>query len=124
MLKQIQSPNAPAAVGPYSQAIEAGDFIFCSGQIGIDPSTNALVEGIENQTKQVLKNLDSVLQSAGVTKKDVVKTTVYLANMDDYVTMNNVYAVFFEGHMPARATVQVTRLPKDALVEIEAIATK
>jgi 2-iminobutanoate/2-iminopropanoate deaminase len=122
-MKVIHTNNAPKAVGPYSQAIVGGDIVFCSGQIGIDPVTNMLTPTIEGQTKQALKNLAQVLQEAGTSLQNVVKTTMYLKNMGDYTQVNDIYASFFEDQKPARSTIEVARLPKDALIEIEAIAT-
>lgn len=122
MFKIIQTKKAPSAIGPYSQAIMIDDFIFCSGQIGIVPETGQLVEGIEEQTAQVMKNLKAVLVEAGASLKNIVKTTVYLKNIVDFPKMNGVYTKFFEEYKPARTTVEVSNLPKGALVEIEAIA--
>ncbi len=122
MFKIIQTKNAPSAMGPYSQAIVVDDFIFCSGQIGIEPKSGQLVEGMEKQTEQVLKNLEAVLAEAGASLKNIVKTTVYLKNIADFPKMNEVYAKFLGEHKPARATVEVANLPKGALIEIETIA--
>jgi 2-iminobutanoate/2-iminopropanoate deaminase len=121
---QIATKAAPSAIGPYSQAVKVGSFVYTSGQIGIDPATGNVVEGgVEAQTKQVLKNLEAVLVKAGSSFSKVVKTTVFLKNMDDFATMNGIYAASFgEGVMPARSAVQVGKLPKDVLVEIEAVA--
>lgn len=120
----ISSGQAPKAIGPYSQAIRAGDYVFCAGQTPIDPATNNLVEGgIEEQTRRALKNLSLVLQAAGTSLDHVVKTTVFLLDMNEFAKMNAVYAEFFPANPPARSTVQVARLPKDARVEIEVIAT-
>jgi 2-iminobutanoate/2-iminopropanoate deaminase len=120
----IHTDQAPKAIGPYSQAIRVGNLIFCSGQTPIDPATNLLIEGdIETQTRRVLQNLSAVLQTAGVSLANVVKTTVFLQDMNDFQRMNAVYAEFFPTNPPARSTVQVARLPKDARVEIELIAT-
>jgi 2-iminobutanoate/2-iminopropanoate deaminase len=125
MKKTIETKNAPAVVGPYSQAIQIGDLIFCSGQIAIDSQSNNFVDGdVKIQTKQVFKNLSAVLKEAGVSIDDVVKTTVYLQNMTDYKEMNEVYASYFKKPFPARAAVEVSKLPKEALVEIECIAVK
>ena len=121
-MKYIQTENAPKAVGPYSQAIVSNGFVFCSGQIGIDPTTNELVEGLEAQTHQVLKNLTEVLQSENCGLDHVVKTTIYLADINDYVKMNEIYGQYFSSHKPARAAFAVADLPKDALIEIEAVA--
>jgi 2-iminobutanoate/2-iminopropanoate deaminase len=119
----IQTENAPAAIGPYSQAIKAGGFVFASGQIPTDPQTGEFVAGgIAEQTEQVLKNLKAVLEAAGSSLDQVVKTTVFLADMKDFPGMNEVYATFFSGAPPARATVAAAGLPRDARVEIEAVA--
>jgi 2-iminobutanoate/2-iminopropanoate deaminase len=119
----IATPNAPAAIGPYSQAIKLGDILYTSGQIPIDPATGILVgSDITAQTTQVLKNLNAVLAAAGMTFANVVKTTVFLKDMADFAAMNAVYSQHFSGVFPARSTVQVAALPKDALVEIECIA--
>lgn len=122
MKKEIKAKNGMKAIGPYSQGITIGDFVFCSGNIGIDPKTNSLVGGIKAQTKQALTNLKSVLEAGGSDINNVLKTTVYLEDMDEFNQMNEVYATFFHTPYPARATIQVARLPKDALVEIECIA--
>ena len=120
----ISTDGAPRAIGPYSQAIRAGDLVFASGQIPIDPVTGEFVSGgIAEQTEQVLRNLTAVFEAAGVTMKQVVKTTVFLVDMDDFAAMNEVYGRFFGSEPPARATVQAARLPRDARVEIEAIAS-
>lgn len=124
VIKTISTDKAPAAVGPYSQALEVNGFVFCSGQIGIDPKTGNLVDGFENQARQVLSNLKAVLVEAGSDLNHVVKTTVYIKNMNDYPLFNKVYDEYFNDHKPARATVEVSRLPKDCLIEIEAIAVK
>ena len=119
----IATDRAPRAIGPYSQAVRAGDLVFASGQIPIDPATGEFVAGgIAEQTEQVLRNLTAVFEAAGVGMNQVVKTTVFLANMDDFTAMNEVYGRFFGAEPPARATVQAARLPRDARVEIEAIA--
>lgn len=123
MKQVIKTERAPGAIGPYSQAIRAGGFIFLSGQIPIDPQTGAFVEGgVAEQTEQVLKNLSAVLEAAGASLASVVKTTVFLADMNDFTAMNEVYGRFFVESPPARATVEAARLPRDARVEIEAIA--
>jgi 2-iminobutanoate/2-iminopropanoate deaminase len=120
---KIQTEHAPAAIGPYSQAIKAGGFVFASGQIPIDPKTGEFVAGgIGEQTERVLKNLAAVLEAAGSGLDQVVKTTVFLADMKDFGAMNEVYGRFFNGATPARATVAAAGLPRDARVEIEAIA--
>jgi 2-iminobutanoate/2-iminopropanoate deaminase len=120
----ISTDKAPGAIGPYSQAIKVGDLVFCSGQIPIDPVTGEFVsQDVAEQTKQVLKNLSAVLEAAGSGLGKVVKTTVFLADMGDFAAMNGVYAEFFSENKPARATVQAARLPRDARVEIDCIAT-
>jgi 2-iminobutanoate/2-iminopropanoate deaminase len=124
MIKPAYTDKAPKVVGPYSQAIMKGDMIFCSGQIGIDPQSGELVEGIENQTKQVMKNLEQVLIASGATFQQVVKTTIFITDMNNYTTVNEAYASFFSEHKPARSTVAVAALPKAALVEIEMIAIR
>jgi 2-iminobutanoate/2-iminopropanoate deaminase len=119
----IQTENAPAAIGPYSQAVKTNGLVFASGQIPIDPSSGQFVEGgIKEQTKQVLKNLAAVLEAAGSGLNRVIKTTVFLADMQEFAAMNEVYGEFFKDEPPARATVEAARLPRDARVEIEAIA--
>jgi 2-iminobutanoate/2-iminopropanoate deaminase len=119
----VTTEKAPGAIGPYSQAIKAGGMVFCSGQIPIDPATgNFVSESVAEQTDQVLKNLNEVLKAAGVSLDDVVKTTVFLADMNDFAEMNDVYARYFSENKPARATVQAARLPRDARVEIDCIA--
>ena len=121
----ISTTKAPAAIGPYSQAIDLGDMVITSGQLPIDPATGAFPEGIQAQTKQSLTNVKSILEAAGLTMDSVVKTTVFLSDMNNFGAMNEVYASFFsEGNYPARSAVEVARLPKDALVEIEVIAVK
>lgn len=123
MLQVVTSADAPAAIGPYSQAIMAGGFMFTSGQIPLDPKTMQVVEGgVEAQVRQVLTNVDAVLKAAGLTKESVVKTTMFLKSMEDFGTVNPIYAEFFGDHKPARSTIEVARLPKDVLVEIECIA--
>lgn len=123
MLQVVASAEAPAAIGPYSQAIMAGGFLFASGQIPLDPKTMQIVEGgVEVQIRQVLTNMSAVLKEAGLTKEDVVKTTMFLKNMEDFGKVNPIYAEFFGEHKPARSTIEVARLPKDALVEIECVA--
>ena len=119
----ISTPNAPKAIGPYSQAIRAGDFIFTAGQAGLDPSTMEIVTGgVEAETRQVLTNLKHVLEAAGSGLNHVVKTTVFLTDMANFAAMNAIYAEFFAENFPARSTVAAAGLPKGALVEIEAIA--
>jgi len=120
---RVQTQSAPAAIGPYSQAIKANGFVFASGQIPIDPATGEFVAGgIREQTEQVLKNLSEVLKAAGTSLEHVVKTTVFLADMKEFTVMNEVYAQYFKGETPARATVAAAGLPRDARVEIEAVA--
>ena len=122
--KIIATDKAPAAVGPYSQGVRVRNLIFTAGQAGLDPATGRLVEGgIEAQTRQTLKNLSAILQAAGSSLSQVVKTTVFLQDIADFQTMNRVYAELFGGHPAARSTVQVAALPLGALVEIEAVAT-
>ena len=123
MREPVSTPNAPAAIGPYSQAIRAGDLLFVSGQIPFDPATGALIEGdIAAQTHRVLKNLGAILDAAGTSFEHVVKTTVYLADMNEFAAMNEVYASYFPSPAPARATIQAARLPRDVRVEIDLIA--
>jgi len=123
MKKEIKTDKAPKAIGPYSQAVAAAGLLFCSGQIPIDPASGELVSGtIEEQTRRVLMNLGAVLEQAGCTFDDVVKATVFLQDMNDFSRMNAVYAEFFKAPFPARAAVQVARLPRDVKVEIEAVA--
>ena len=126
MKNVISTTNAPAAIGPYSQAIDCGAFLITSGQVPFDPATGVIVEGgIEEQTRQSLKNVKAILEAAGLTMDNVVKTTVFLQNMGDFAAMNAVYAEFFtEGQYPARSAVEVAALPKGALVEIETICVK
>lgn len=119
----ISTQNAPGAIGPYSQAVKTGNLVFCSGQIPIDPETGDFVsEDVAEQAEQVLKNLSAVLEAAGTSLNNVVKTTVFLADMNDFVAMNEIYAKYFSENKPARATVQAARLPRDARVEIDCIA--
>ncbi len=126
MKKEIISTGAaPAAIGPYSQAVRAGAFLFISGQLPVDPATGNLVEkDITAQTERALLNIDAILDAAGMGFEDVVKVTVFLADMNDFAAMNSIYAKFFKVEPPARAAVQVARLPKDALIEVEAVAYK
>ena len=122
-MKKISTEKAPAAIGPYSQAIIAGDNMYISGQLPIDPATGELAEAcIKCQTKQSLKNIQAILESEGLSMKNVVKTTVLMQNIGDFAAMNEVYAEFFTEECPARAAYEVAKLPKGALVEIEAIA--
>ncbi len=119
----VKTSNAPAALGPYSQAIKVGEFVYTSGQVAIDPATGEFIGGdIAEQTERVLKNVAAVLEAAGSSLDQVVKTLVFLADMNDFAAMNEVYARFFTGAPPARSTVHAARLPKDARIEIEAVA--
>ena len=120
----VSTAGAPAAIGPYSQAIAIDGLLFCSGQLGLDPATGELVEGVEAQAERSLRNLSAVLDAAGLGWADVVKTTVFLADMADFAAVNAVYARFMPDPPPARSTVQVAALPKGGLVEIEAIARR
>jgi len=124
MRETVRTDKAPAAIGPYSQAILSGGFLFCSGQIPLDPATGKMVEGgIEVQTERVLRNLAAVLEAGGASLRSVVKTTVYLVDLSDFTAMNEVYGTFFPEHPPARATIQAAKLPAGALVEIDAVAS-
>ena len=116
-MKRIATTNAPAALGPYAQAVDAGDTVYCSGQLGLDPATGALAEGVQAQTHQALKNLQAVLQEAGL-------TTVFVQDLGDFGTVNEIYGAYFHGGFPARSCVQIAALPKGALVEIECIAVR
>ena len=120
----INAKNAPAAVGPYVHAVKVGDFLYTSGQLGLEPETGAMPEGVEAQTHLSLKNLGAILSEAGLSYQDVIKTTVFLQDMNDFGTVNAIYADYFKGEAPARSCVQVAKLPKGGLVEIEAIAVK
>lgn len=123
MAQVVATKDAPQAIGPYSQAIKVGGFLFTSGQIAIDPATSQVIEGdIAAQTDRVMKNLAAILKAGGLSLQRVVKTTVFLKSMGDFATMNEVYGKHFGEHRPARSTVEVARLPKDVLVEIEVIA--
>lgn len=121
-MKEIKTTNAPGAIGPYSQAIEVNGLVYTSGQIGIDPATGAIVEGVEAQAHQVCRNLTALLEAAGTSMDNVVKTTVFIKDMNDFGTVNGIYAQYFTEPYPARSCVEVARLPKDVLVEIEVIA--
>jgi 2-iminobutanoate/2-iminopropanoate deaminase len=124
MRQAVSTEAAPSAIGPYSQAIRAGSLLFVSGQVPIDPATGAIVDGdIAAQTRRVLQNVGAILDAAGVSFDHVVRTTVFLTDMNDFAAMNEVYATCFSSPAPARATVQVSRLPKDARVEIDVIAS-
>jgi 2-iminobutanoate/2-iminopropanoate deaminase len=123
MRQPVSTDEAPKAIGPYSQAIRAGQFLFLSGQVGFDPATGQLVSGgISEQTHRVLQNVGAILSAAGLSLDHVVKTTVFLADMNDFAAMNDVYASYFKSPAPARSTVQAARLPRDARVEIEVVA--
>ena len=122
MKETVATDRAPGAIGPYSQAVKAGGLVFVSGQLPIDPATGAFPATIEEQTRQSLENCKAVLAAAGAAMENVIKTTVFLSDMNNFAAMNGVYATFFEGACPARSAVEVARLPKDALVEIECIA--
>ena len=121
-MKEIKTTKAPGAIGPYSQAIEVNGLVYTSGQIGIDPATGAIVEGLEAQAEQVFTNLSELLKAAGSDMSKVVKTTVFIKNMNDFAAINAVYAKFFTEPFPARSCVEVARLPKDVLLECEVIA--
>jgi len=124
-IRVVKTYDAPEAIGPYSQAIESNGFLFLSGQIAIDPSTNQIVgNNIESQTRQIFKNIKAVLKAAGTKMSNVVKCTVFMTDLNDFSKLNKLYEEEFEGHRPARSTVQVGRLPKDVLIEIECIAVK
>ena len=124
MRTAVHSDSAPTAIGPYSQAIRVGQLLFVSGQVALDPETGALVQGdVATQTHSVLRNLKSILEAAGASLDDVVRTTVFLADLNDFAAMNGVYATYFTPPAPARSTIQVARLPKDARVEIDLIAS-
>ncbi|MCF6096535.1 RidA family protein [Thermovorax subterraneus] len=123
MKEVIKTDMAPKAIGPYSQAIMVGDFLFASGQIAINPATGEIVEGgIEAQTRQVMENVKNILQAAGMDFSNVIKTTVFITNMDDFGKVNEIYATYFGENPPARSCVEVSRLPKGALIEVEVIA--
>jgi 2-iminobutanoate/2-iminopropanoate deaminase len=125
MKKIVATNNAPQAIGPYSQAIQYGDFLFVSGQIAIDPQTGSIIEGdIEAQTEQVLKNMSAIITEAGMSIQNTVKCTCFLKDMNDFVPFNAVYENYFSENPPARETVEVARLPKDVLVEVSAICGK
>ena len=118
----INTPNAPVAIGPYSQGVKVGNLIFTSGQLPLNPQSGELVSDIEGATQQSLNNIQAILESAGTTMDKIVKTVVFLRDMNDFAAMNAVYATYFPSNPPARSAVQVARLPKDAILEIEAIA--
>jgi endoribonuclease L-PSP, putative len=120
--KIVNTPNAPAAIGPYSQGVKVGNLIFTSGQIPLNPQSGELVADIEGATKQSLDNVKAILESEGVSMDSVIKTVVFLRDMNDFAAMNAVYSTYFSNNPPARSAVQVARLPKDAIIEIEAVA--
>ncbi len=122
--KIISTTNAPAAIGPYSQAVESNGFVFASGQIPIDPATGNIPEGIEAQAKQALTNVRNLIEAAGLTLDNVVKTSVFIRNMDDFARVNEIYSTYFTKDFPARSCVEVSRLPKDVLIEVEVIAAR
>jgi 2-iminobutanoate/2-iminopropanoate deaminase len=123
MRSAISTPDAPKAIGPYSQGIRAGELVFTAGQVAFDPATQQIINGdVAAQTDRVLKNLSAILKAGGCSMRDVVRCTVFLKSMDDFAAMNEVYGKYFEEPYPARSTVEVRRLPKDVLVEIDAIA--
>jgi len=124
MTKVVKTNKAPGAIGPYSQGIDLGNMIFFSGQIPLDPETGEMPEGIEAQTKRALENVKGLLESQGLDFSNVVKTTVFLQSMDDFATMNGIYAQYFVEPYPARSAVEVAKLPKGALIEVEVIAIK
>ena len=123
-MTHVSTPNAPAAIGPYSQAVDTGSTVYCSGQLGLDPATGNLAEGVQAQTHQALKNLQAVLNEAGMSLDNVVKTTVFVQDLADFGTVNEIYGTYFHGGFPARSCVQIAALPKNALVEIECIAVR
>jgi len=122
--KVISTNNAPGAIGPYSQAIEVNGFVFASGQVPFVPATGEIPEGIEAQARQALTNVKSIMEAAGLTMANIVKTTVFIKDMNDFAKVNEVYATFFTGEYPARSCVEVARLPKDVLIEVEVIAAR
>ena len=123
-MKIIQTNNAPAAVGPYSQAVETDNFVFASGQIAHNPATGEMAEGIEAQAHQALKNAQAVIAASGAKWENVIKTTVFITNIDDFGKVNEIYATYFKQPYPARSCVEVSKLPKGALIEVEVIAAK
>ncbi|MBT9673212.1 reactive intermediate/imine deaminase [Gemmiger formicilis] len=123
-MTHVSTPNAPAALGPYSQAVDTGSTVYCIGQLGLDPATGNLADGVQAQTHQALKNLQAVLNEAGLSLDNVVKTTVFVQDLADFGTVNEIYGTYFHGGFPARSCVQIAALPKNALVEIECIAVR
>lgn len=124
MKKVISTTNAPAAIGPYSQAVEVNGFVYASGQIPINPATGEIPEGIEAQAKQALTNVKGLMEACNLSMADIVKTSVFIKDMNDFAKVNEVYATFFEDNYPARSCVEVARLPKDVLIEVEVIAAR
>lgn len=124
MKQVISTSNAPAAIGPYSQAIEVNGMVYTSGQIPVNPATGEIADSIEGQARQVMENVKNLLEAAGTSMGNVVKTTVFIKNMNDFGKINEIYAEYFEGACPARSCVEVARLPKDVLMEMEAVAVK
>jgi 2-iminobutanoate/2-iminopropanoate deaminase len=124
MKKIIHTNQAPEAIGPYAQAVEIDSFIYTSGQIGLDPATGEMVEGLENQTHQVMRNVTAILEAAEVDTGNIIKAMIFLQNMDDFSVVNEIYASYLESPYPARSAVEVARMPKGALVEVEVIAKK
>lgn len=123
-MKAISTPKAPAAIGPYSQAVQSGNLLFVSGQLGIDPQSGNMVEGFEAQARLVFSHLQAILEAAGMSFANVVKASVFLKDMNDFALLNEIYAGYFEAPFPAREAIQVARLPKDGLVEISVMAVK
>ena len=121
-MKEIKTNKAPAAIGPYSQAIAVGDMVFTSGQIPVNPETGEIPEGVKVQAEQVFSNLKNLLEEAGTSLANVIKTTVFIKNMEDFQSINEIYASYFTAPFPARSCVEVARLPKDVLLEVEAVA--
>ncbi len=124
MKQVISTSNAPAAIGPYSQAIEVNGMVYTSGQIPVNPATGEIADSIEGQARQVMENVKNLLEAAGTSMRNVVKTTVFIKDMNDFGKINEIYAEYFEGACPARSCVEVARLPKDVLMEMEAVAVK
>lgn len=123
-MKVLHTDQAPVAIGPYSQAIDTGSLVFCSGQIGLDPQTGEMKEGLDAQITQICANIDAVLAAAGLTKQNIVKTTIFVVDMNDFPRVNELYGTYVGDHKPARSTVGVASLPKGAVVEIEVLASR
>ena len=123
MKEVISTKNAPGAIGPYSQGIKVGNLVFTSGQIPLNPANGEMAETIEEQTKQALENVKAILEESGTCMDNVIKTTVFLTDLNDFTKMNDIYATYFTGEKPARSAIEISKLPKDAKIEIEAIAT-